>query len=97
MEIDIKVRGVEDLPSHLTVNGQEYRAVSEDSTMVGKAWIAEYLGISLSGLYKKPWMFPDFGKALEDNPRAKPYKASDIIAWHCIPLAKRKALFRESN
>ena len=93
MEVYIRFNG--EKPSEIAIDGKAYDVgMEKDDTMVGKAWIAKYLGVSVRALYQKPWFFPDFGESIKGT-RCKPYTASEIKEWLAIPLQVRKRMYKE--
>lgn len=63
--------------------------------MLGRQDIMEYLECSNVTLFRKPWVFPDFGVAVKGKRGIKPYKRRDVLDWLAVPENKRKKLYKE--
>lgn len=77
----------------IILDGVEYLLIPVEEEFVGKKFVREYLGISHTTVYRKPWLFPDFGKAMESVER--PYRRKDILDWLSIPESQRKRMYEE--
>ena len=88
------------MDNRINIAGEEYILIPAKEYMadkMGRAEIREYLEVSNVTLTRKPWMFPDFGKALKGHVGVKPYTRGQVMDWLSIPEKKRKKLYLESK
>lgn len=82
----------------LEIHGQTFVLTPIDEYMdekVGREEIRSYLECDRMTLFRKPWVFPDFGVALQGKRGAKPYSRKQVLDWLSIPEKKRKRLYEE--
>lgn len=88
------------MDNRINIAGEEYIIIPASQYMadrMGRAEIREYLEVSNVTLTRKPWMFPDFGRALKGHVGIKPYTRQQVMDWLAIPEKKRKKLYLESK
>lgn len=78
----------------LTIGGIEYHKKQEpesnEDELVGRLWIADYIGCSRSNLSTHPWHLPDWGEK-----KGRKFKKSEAIEFLSIPNNKRKQMYKE--
>lgn len=89
-----------DTYQELNIDGKDFVLVPKEEYMgnrVGRKEIMDYLEVSNAYMTRHPWVYPDFGAAVQGKRGTKPYLWSDVKDWLALPENRRKKIYKDTR